>query len=153
MRSTCEYNTITGVNNSNIKLSLVPNRQNTATPDILTFHLVYYSIKIFNYESWTFKMLSNLANVFQCLLIAASPLTNIHGGEHSDGPKRGAVASEKRICSEIGIKLMKDGGNAVDALVGTVFCVRTVIIYYSSISGGGFVLLRMPDRIYKSVDF
>jgi len=43
----------------------------------------------------------------------------------------GAVASESEICSHIGIELLKKGGNAADALVGTVFCVGVVGMYHS----------------------
>lgn len=62
------------------------------------------------------------------------------GNEASD--KHGAVASESKICSQIGIDLMKAGGNAADAVslsslvtkprlthrqvVGTTFCVGVV---------------------------
>lgn len=43
----------------------------------------------------------------------------------------GAVASEAEICSHIGIDLLKAGGNAADALVGTVACVGVVGMYHS----------------------
>ncbi|OAA70442.1 Gamma-glutamyltranspeptidase [Cordyceps fumosorosea ARSEF 2679] len=67
--------------------------------------------------------------------------------------RRGAVSSESAICSEIGTRLIKDGGNAVDALVGTVFCVGTIGMYHSGIGGGGFLLLRDKDGKYEFVDF
>lgn len=65
----------------------------------------------------------------------------------------GAVSSESAICSNIGTQLIKDGGNAVDALVGTVFCVGTMATYHSGIGGGGFMLLRDKDGNYEFVDF
>lgn len=37
--------------------------------------------------------------------------------------RRGAVASEDNLCTEIGIKILADGGNAADALIGTTLCV------------------------------
>lgn len=43
----------------------------------------------------------------------------------------GAVASEAEICSHIGTDLLKAGGNAADALVGTVACVGVVGMYHS----------------------
>jgi gamma-glutamyltranspeptidase/glutathione hydrolase len=43
----------------------------------------------------------------------------------------GAVASESDICSHIGIELLKLGGNAADAMVGTVACVGVVGMYHS----------------------
>lgn len=66
---------------------------------------------------------------------------------------RGAVSSESAICSKIGTQLIKEGGNAVDALVGTVFCVGTIGMYHSGIGGGGFLLLRDKDGKYEFVDF
>jgi hypothetical protein len=77
--------------------------------------------------------------------------------EH-DGPKHlqdhlGAVASESNICSQIGIDLLKEGGNAADALVGTVFCVGVVGMYHSGIGGGGFMLVRGSDGNYEDIDF
>ena len=50
--------------------------------------------------------------------------------ELKDG-QLGAVASESEICSHIGIDLLKLGGNAADALVGTVACVGVVGMYHS----------------------
>ena len=43
----------------------------------------------------------------------------------------GAVASESDICSHIGTELLKVGGNAADAMVGTVACVGVVGMYHS----------------------
>ena len=51
--------------------------------------------------------------------------------------KLGAVASENAICTDIGIDLLKAGGNAADALVGAVFCVGVTGMYHSGIGGGG----------------
>jgi gamma-glutamyltranspeptidase/glutathione hydrolase len=45
--------------------------------------------------------------------------------------QHGAVASESDICSHIGIDLLKLGGNAADAMVGTVACVGVVGMYHS----------------------
>lgn len=68
-------------------------------------------------------------------------------------PKTGAVASESTVCSNIGIELLRKGGNAVDAVVGTMFCVGVIGMYHSGIGGGGFMLLRDKDGQYEFVDF
>ncbi|TPX08104.1 uncharacterized protein E0L32_010171 [Thyridium curvatum] len=67
--------------------------------------------------------------------------------------KLGAVASESSVCSKIGTRLLKEGGNAVDALVGTVFCIGVVGMYHSGIGGGGFLILRTSNGSYEYVDF
>ena len=51
--------------------------------------------------------------------------------QHQIEDSHGAVASESKVCSQIGINLLKDGGNAADALVGTVFCVGVIGMYHS----------------------
>lgn len=43
--------------------------------------------------------------------------------------KFGAVASENIICSDLGVDVMKDGGNAVDAAVATTFCIGVVNMF------------------------
>lgn len=50
---------------------------------------------------------------------------------HNEADKNGAVASESAVCSQIGIDLLKAGGNAADAMVGTVLCVGVTAMYHS----------------------
>ncbi|KAI0630189.1 gamma-glutamyltranspeptidase [Trametes polyzona] len=56
----------------------------------------------------------------------------------------GAVASENELCSQIGVDILKDGGNAVDAAVGTTLCIGVVNMFSSGIGGGGFMTVRIP---------
>ncbi|EIW63497.1 gamma-glutamyltranspeptidase [Trametes versicolor FP-101664 SS1] len=56
----------------------------------------------------------------------------------------GAVASENELCSDIGVNILKDGGNAVDATVGTTLCIGVVNMFSSGIGGGGFMTVRIP---------
>lgn len=46
--------------------------------------------------------------------------------ESNGEDKLGAVASESSICSNIGTDVLKEGGNAADSLIATVFCVGVV---------------------------
>ncbi|KAM5345771.1 hypothetical protein ACJ41O_011632 [Fusarium nematophilum] len=70
-----------------------------------------------------------------------------------EGGTNGAVASEARECSFIGRDLLARGGNAVDAMVGTTFCVGVIGNYHSGIGGGGFMLVRDKDGNYEAIDF
>ena len=67
--------------------------------------------------------------------------------------KRGAVSSESAICSKVGADLIRVGGNAADALVGTVFCVGVIGMYHSGIGGGGFMIVRGSNGSYEMIDF
>ncbi|KIM78895.1 hypothetical protein PILCRDRAFT_824014 [Piloderma croceum F 1598] len=60
--------------------------------------------------------------------------------------RHGAVASENKRCSVIGVDVMKEGGNAVDAAIATTFCVGVVNMFSSGIGGGGFMTVRIPPN-------
>ncbi|KAJ4269576.1 hypothetical protein NW762_001243 [Fusarium torreyae] len=66
---------------------------------------------------------------------------------------KGAVASEAQECSSIGRDLLARGGNAVDAMIGTTFCVGVIGMYHSGIGGGGFMLVRDKKGNYEAIDF
>ncbi|KAF5589242.1 gamma-glutamyltransferase [Fusarium pseudocircinatum] len=63
---------------------------------------------------------------------------------------RGAVASEAQECSYIGRDFQ---GNAVDAMIGTTFCVGVIGMYHSGIGGGGFMIVRDKKGNYEAIDF
>ncbi|KAI2465593.1 gamma-glutamyltranspeptidase [Annulohypoxylon bovei var. microspora] len=71
----------------------------------------------------------------------------------SSSGKRGAVASESKVCSQIGIDLLTQGGNAVDAWVGTQLCVGVIGMYHSGLGGGGFSLIRDSSGNYTVIDY
>ncbi|KFY73766.1 hypothetical protein V499_06157 [Pseudogymnoascus sp. VKM F-103] len=94
---------------------------------------------------WRFALLS---------LLALFPSSSVEAGIFlSRDDSRGAVASESSICSNIGIDLIRRGGNAVDAAVGTTLCVGVIGMYHSGIGGGGFMLVRSETGEYEDVDF
>ncbi|KAK6607409.1 gamma-glutamyltranspeptidase [Botrytis cinerea] len=70
----------------------------------------------------------------------------------NDG-KNGAVASESSICTDIGIDILKVGGNAADAIVAVQLCVGVVGMYHSGIGGGGFATVRSANGSYEFIDF
>ncbi|KAI0133399.1 gamma-glutamyltranspeptidase [Hypoxylon sp. NC0597] len=71
----------------------------------------------------------------------------------SSSGRRGAVASESKVCSQIGIDLLSQGGNAVDAWVGTQLCVGVIGMYHSGLGGGGFALIRDRTGNYTVIDY
>ncbi|KAF9956778.1 hypothetical protein BGZ72_002464 [Mortierella alpina] len=67
--------------------------------------------------------------------------------------KHGAVAAEEIHCSEIGVEVLKEGGNAVDAAIASCLCIGTVNAFAAGIGGGGFMAIRLPNGTVETIDF
>ncbi|TFK44674.1 gamma-glutamyltranspeptidase [Crucibulum laeve] len=73
--------------------------------------------------------------------------------------QHGAVASENKLCSDIGVDILKEGGNAVDSAIATTLCIGVVNMFSSGIGGGGFMTVRIPpstkgeDSQVYTIDF
>lgn len=70
--------------------------------------------------------------------------------------KKYAVSTEAPVCSDVGVKIMKRGGNAMDAAVASTICVGVVNAFSSGIGGGGFMLVRKPGKgedVVEMIDF
>ena len=65
----------------------------------------------------------------------------------------GMVASAHRLASEVGARLLRKGGGAVDAAIATALALNVVEPNASGIGGGGFMLVRMADGETELIDF
>ncbi|WP_405382368.1 gamma-glutamyltransferase [Maribacter sp. LLG6340-A2] len=63
------------------------------------------------------------------------------------------VVSARQEASEIGSKIMKEGGNAFDAMIGTQLALAVAYPRAGNISGGGFMVYRQADGTIGSLDF
>jgi gamma-glutamyltranspeptidase/glutathione hydrolase len=65
----------------------------------------------------------------------------------------GAVASAEANASDIGVRVLEQGGNAVDAAVAVAFALGVTHPSAGNIGGGGFMVVRTPDGKSTAIDY
>jgi gamma-glutamyltranspeptidase/glutathione hydrolase len=63
------------------------------------------------------------------------------------------VASTQRIASQVGVDIMKRGGNAVDAAIATAFTLAVTYPVAGNLGGGGFMMIRLRDGRTTAIDY
>ena len=82
---------------------------------------------------------------FQKASPAAPPVINY---------KSGAVAADSQVASEIGVKILASGGDAVDAAIATALALGVLHPHSSGLGGGGLMLIyRSDEKKTYALDF
>jgi gamma-glutamyltranspeptidase/glutathione hydrolase len=63
------------------------------------------------------------------------------------------VVTLEPLAADVGVKVLKEGGNAVDAAVAVGFALAVTHPYAGNIGGGGFMLVRMANGQSAFIDF
>jgi gamma-glutamyltranspeptidase/glutathione hydrolase len=66
---------------------------------------------------------------------------------------RGMVVTTDSIASQVGIDVLRAGGNAIDAAVAVHFALAVVNPEAGNIGGGGFMVVRLADGSTAALDF
>jgi gamma-glutamyltranspeptidase / glutathione hydrolase len=67
--------------------------------------------------------------------------------------RKAMVVAEEDLATEVGVSVLRSGGNAVDAAVAVGFALAVTHPYAGNIGGGGFMLIRMASGRSTFIDF
>ena len=85
------------------------------------------------------------------LLLIASPL--VCSAREPVHARNAMVVAQEPLAADVGVAVLKAGGNAVDAAVAIGFALAVTYPYAGNIGGGGFMLARFVDGRTTFVDF
>jgi len=67
--------------------------------------------------------------------------------------KHGIVASTNVVASQVGVDIMKRGGNAVDAAIAVAFALAVTHPAAGNLGGGGFMVIRLKNGKTTAIDY
>ena len=70
---------------------------------------------------------------------------------HPTKSDSGMVVSQNALSSDIGVKILDMGGNAVDAAVAVGFSLATTLPRAGNLGGGGFMLIYIKEKMKFSI--
>lgn len=96
------------------------------------------------------KTLKSLVFFLSFLLTSTS---FAEGGRTPLRVKNGIVTSSSKLASEVGVEVLKQGGNAVDAAIATAFALAVTWPSAGNIGGGGFMVYHGDNGHATTFDF
>lgn len=101
-------------------------------------------------------MRTPIRSLLLCLLLVFGSFFTSNG--QTSSPKglvadHAMVVSAREEASKIGIEILKQGGNAFDAMMATEMALAVTFPFAGNLGGGGFMVYRMADGRIGSLDY
>ena len=77
---------------------------------------------------------------------APQPIINYASLAQPVWSKHGMVSSQQKIATEVGVNILKQGGNAVDAAIAVGFTLAVTLPRAGNLGGGGFMLVHLAKQ-------
>ena len=97
-------------------------------------------------------MLETVKSIYVLLSAILFPLVNFNSIAQVVAPN-GMVVSSNTIASQVGIDILKKGGNAIDAAIVTAFALAVTHPTAGNIGGGGFLVFMPDSGEVTTIDF
>ena len=75
-----------------------------------------------------------------------APIYSQQSIHHPVWAKSGLVATQEAIATNIGVEILKQGGNAVDAAVAVGYALAVTLPRAGNLGGGGFMMVYLADK-------
>ncbi|MCC6343011.1 MAG: gamma-glutamyltransferase [Bryobacterales bacterium] len=87
--------------------------------------------------------------ILPAVLLFASPLA----ADHPEHARHAMVAAQEPLATDVGVAVLRAGGNAVDAAVAVAFALAVTHPSAGNLGGGGFLLVRLANGESTFLDF
>jgi len=67
--------------------------------------------------------------------------------------RHGIVASTNEVASQVGVDIMRRGGNAIDAAIAVAFALAVTHPAAGNLGGGGFMMIRLKNGRTTAIDY
>ncbi|GAC1446146.1 MAG: gamma-glutamyltransferase [Pyrinomonadaceae bacterium] len=88
-----------------------------------------------------------------CITLLSSSLPTFAASRRPVRGSHGMVASTNELASQVGVEIMKRGGNAIDAGVAVAFALAVTHPQAGNLGGGGFMMIRLKDGRTTAIDY
>jgi gamma-glutamyltranspeptidase / glutathione hydrolase len=93
-----------------------------------------------------------MRRVVACLVLFSFTAVEI-GAKPPVRAKHAMVAAQEGVAADVGVAVLKSGGNAIDAAVAVGFALAVTHPFAGNIGGGGFMTIRLADGRTAFIDF
>lgn len=118
-------------------------------------------LKIFRKQALIFATISLISSFSACSILGIpnkapvneAPVKQEVFKDKSESTKGGMVVAAHPDAADVGLAILKKGGNAVDAAIAVQFALAVVYPNAGNIGGGGFMVYRSAEGTLDALDF